>query len=117
MAVVDRTLLAEVSCGLGTPGNGHRSTLSDGGSSREARRREWQERQVEIERERGWESWAKMDAEEERSDERCIQDVIAQFYMFFGQTMALKQDIEQLPELHESSRARIISQLESIESE
>ena len=71
------------------------------------------EKQDERERERE----ARMDGEEEKSDERCIQEIIAQFYSFFGSMMMLKQCIDQLPELHEASRGSILSQLEIIESE
>ena len=51
------------------------------------------------------------------SEEGCIQEAIAQFYSFFGQMQSLKNDIEQLNDLDDVTRNRIMYQLDSIESE
>lgn len=50
------------------------------------------------------------------SEESCIQEAIAQFYSFFGQMQALKNDIEQLNDLDDVTRNRIMFQLDNIES-
>lgn len=51
------------------------------------------------------------------SEEHCIQEAIAQFYSFFGQMQSLKNDIEQLNDLDDVTRNRIMYQLDNIESE
>lgn len=51
------------------------------------------------------------------SDESCIQEVIAQFYSFFGRMVQLKNNIEHLEDLDHHTRARILDQLEDIERE
>lgn len=49
-------------------------------------------------------------------DEANIQEAIAQFYLFFGRMVRLRNDIEQLA-LDDQTKNRILDQLEDIESE
>jgi len=51
------------------------------------------------------------------SEESCIQEAIAQFYSFFGQMQSLKNHIEQLNDLDDVTRNRIMYQLDNIERE
>lgn len=59
----------------------------------------------------------KMNSPYMSSEESCIQEAIAQFYSFFGQMQSLKNHIEQLNDLDDVTRNRIMFQLDNIESE
>lgn len=49
------------------------------------------------------------------SEEVCIQEVIAQFYIFIQKLVQFRNDIEMLPGLDPRTRDRLLYQLEGIE--
>ncbi len=49
------------------------------------------------------------------SEEACIQEVIAQFYLFIQKMVQLRNDVELEPGLDHRARDRILDQLEGIE--
>ena len=51
------------------------------------------------------------------SDEICIQETIGKFYIFFQKLVTLKSEIERLGDIDEHTRARVLDQLDDIESE